>query len=141
VVEVVAFEPLGNGRLRRAALQGGMRIDHSNRCVKAGIRNADQPRAPVVVRHVLDQPVNRVPGVGRLVRAGRAPDVGHVVHELALGLELPARILVDEDVALFGELAGGTEDGAIVVGAVRGDAVRRARQEERIPSNLRSTTR
>ena len=34
----------------------------------------------------------------------RSLDDRHVMNELALRLELPARVLVDEDVALFGEL-------------------------------------
>jgi hypothetical protein len=55
-----------------------------------------------------------------------------MMDELAFGLEFATRILVNEDVALFGELVVRPEHGAIVVGAVRGDPVRRARHQQRV---------
>jgi hypothetical protein len=55
-----------------------------------------------------------------------------VVDELALGLELPARVLVDEDVPLSREVVVRAEHGPILLGPVRADAVRRARHEHRV---------
>ena len=65
------------------------------------------PDPAVVVRHVLDQPVDGVVGVGALVDVGRAAllgdDVRPHVDELALRHPAAAHVLVGEDVAVLAE--------------------------------------
>src|SRR5262249_55585148 len=52
--------------------------------------------------------------------------------ELAFRLELSAGVLVDEDVAFLRELVVRPDDGAVGLRAVRADAVRRSRQQDRV---------
>ena len=94
---------------------------------KPGIRDAEDADAPVVVRHVLEEPVDRVVGVGALVGAFRVGGiVQRAVHEeLALAAESPADVLVDEDVPVRGE-----EPIVVPHRRVAGDAVWRARDED-----------
>src|SRR5688500_505394 len=65
--EVVANDPIGYWGLRRNSLESRMSIDHTNSNVKAGIRDAPHPHTSIVVRHITDQPINRVVCVSALV--------------------------------------------------------------------------
>ena len=67
VVRVVAHEPVGDGRLRRAAFKAGCpaRGGHKERRNPIGVAvNAD---TPVVARDLAHQKVDRIVGVARLV--------------------------------------------------------------------------
>jgi len=82
-----------------------MRLDRRHDRRPPVVRHAEHADAAVVVADVLDQPVDGVVGVGafidRLRVAGLAGGTLH--HEVALGPELPANVLVNEDVALVRE--------------------------------------
>ena len=131
-VIVVAQELILRRRLRRRGLQRGMRADHPHRHFPSVPRDAPLAHAAIVVRDVLHEPVDRVPRIRALVRLRRALHVRNVVDELALRLELSARVLVDEDVALSREFVVRAENGAVIVCAVRSDAVCGARHQDRI---------
>src|SRR5436190_10485547 len=110
---VVAEELILRRRLGRRRLERGMRIDHALRDLPPRPGNAPLADAAVVARDVLHQPVDRVPGVGAFVGARRALYDRQMMDELSLRFELPARVLVDEDVALPGELVVRTEYRAV----------------------------
>ena len=76
VIDVVAHVVVGGRRLRRRRLQRRMRVDDARRDVEAGLRDADHAGAAVVVRDVLQQPLDGVVGVGALVDVLRAPCPG-----------------------------------------------------------------
>jgi len=67
----------------------------------AWVRGAPDADLAVVRRHVLDEPVDRVPGVGGLVRVRAVEGAArHAVHRVpALRLEAAAQVLRHEDVA------------------------------------------
>ena len=78
-----------------------MGVDDAGRRVEPRIRDAPKADAPVVARHVLQQPFDRVVGVRALVDVRvpfRRVDVRAHLDEIALG-EIPAaHILKHEDV-------------------------------------------
>ena len=97
---VVAIEHVGHRGLRRNGLQRRMRIDHAHGREEARVRDAVHAHVAVVVAHVLDQPLDGIPGVGALVgvlRAGLGRLVRADVNKGALGGEAPAHILANED--------------------------------------------
>ena len=113
VVGVVALaEQINHRRLGRGGLDGGVRVDDARRRVEARIRDAPDADASVVVGDVVDQPIDGVVHVrARIDIGGRFLLVevrGHL-DEFALGLEAPAHVLVDEDVARLVEILGGSE--------------------------------
>ncbi len=121
MVPVVAGEPVGDRRLGRRGLERGVGVDHAGGRVEPGIRDAPHPDPAVVVGHVLDQPVDRVEGIGALVdlvRAGLLRPVRPHVDELALRHPAAAHVLVDHDVALVAEERRGAEVRLVGVDAV-----------------------
>ena len=97
---VVAVEHVGHRGLRRNSLQCRMRIDHAHGREKAGVRDAVHAHVAVVVAHVLDQPLDGIPGVGALVgvlRAGLGRLVRADVNKGALGGKATTHILAHED--------------------------------------------
>ena len=104
--EVVAHPRVGHRRLRRDRLERGMRIHAGDPREPPRIRHAHHADLAAVVRHVLHQPVDRVPGVGRLVHALRVLRVvQRAVHdEQTIGAVAAAHVLGHEDVAVLGEL-------------------------------------
>ena len=52
VVPVVAGEPVGDRRLGRRGLEGGVGVDHAGGRVKPGIRNAPHPDPAVMIWHM-----------------------------------------------------------------------------------------
>ena len=135
VMAIVAEVPVDERRLRTRRLVRRMCVDHAGGGEEARRRDAPRADATVVVRDVLDQPVDRVVGVGAFVDVLGAVldvDVRRHVLEVALRHEPPARVLVDEDETVVAEPRRGTEPGRVLVGAVGRDAVRRARHHDRI---------
>ena len=136
VMEVVAEEHRRRRCLRRRGLERGMRIEDRHHCQPAGVRNTELPDAAVVVRHVLEQPLDRVVRVRRFVDRLRVALVlaqrpQH--HELPFGRVAAANVLEDEDVALVRQLGVRRSKRA----ASARDAVRCARQNERqIPARV-----
>ena len=88
----------------------------------------------VVVRHVLDEPVDRVVGVAGLVDvfALLRRIVGADVDELPLGHVTAAHVLKDEDVARLVVERRLAEPGPVLVFAIRSHAVGRARHQHRV---------
>ena len=66
-MEVVAEEPVGNGRLRGDSLEGGMGVNGGHGGVEAWIGDAPDTDASVVEADVLDEPVDGVIGVTGLI--------------------------------------------------------------------------
>ena len=128
-MEVVADEHVGRRRLRRHGLERGMRIEHRDDGEPTRVRHAHHPDAPVVVRDVLDEPLDRVVRVGALVDRLRILLVAHLAehHELPFGLVSPADVLVHEDVAVARQL--GVRAAERRLGAL--DAVGRADHDDR----------
>src|SRR5687767_11443596 len=98
-MHVVTAEPVTDRSLRRTGLESRMRIYRAGACIESGIRDAVDPDAAVVVVDVLQQPLDRVVGVGRFVDLlGRiVGDVGTHVHEFALTHPSASYILVNEN--------------------------------------------
>ena len=128
--EVIADPNVGHGSLRRDSTHRGIRIDPGFYCEEAGIRNAHDADAAVVVRNVAEEPRHCVVAVGAFVDGLRVAVVGERAHhdEFALGFVTAADIFHDEDVAALGELRVAGIDR---VGVVAIDAVGRALHEER----------
>ena len=92
------------GACGETALRAGCASIMPDRSVEARIRDAPHSDSAVVVRHVFDQPINGVVGVGALVDVGWAAFLRLVradIYELAFGHEPPAHILIDEDVTFL----------------------------------------
>jgi len=83
-----------------------VRIDQRHRGEPAIIRATHDSDAPVVVRHVFNEPVDRVVGVGALVDRVRVAFVTRRTdhYELPFGLKLAADVLEDEGVTVSDEL-------------------------------------
>ncbi len=104
VVHVVEV-PVGDRRRRQRRADGWVGVDDADGGVEARVGVAPDADPAVVVRQVLDQPLDGVPGVGALVGAGGriVADRSHV-DELALRHKAAAHVFGDEDVALAREL-------------------------------------
>ena len=102
VVEpVVALPPVDHGVDRYARLQRRMWVHQAHHRGKAVIAGAEGGYAAVGLRDVPHQPVDRVPGVGRMVDRSRVerPAQGPVHDVIAFRAELAAHVLDREDVA------------------------------------------
>ena len=96
VVKVVADEHVVDRGGRRRALERWMVRDHTRDAVEATVAVASDPNIAVVVRHVVDQPFNRVVCVATLVHVMLAAlliNVWRHMAELALGAVAPTHIL------------------------------------------------
>ncbi len=102
VVPVVAHPAVDHGAFRSGHFERGMRIEQCHDDGEALVAGADHADAAVRLGHVLDQPVDGVPGVGGVVGAGGVIARSdrrrrHVVG--ALGAVLAANILIDANIA------------------------------------------
>ena len=103
VVSVVAPEPVGNRTLGRDGLQRGM----AARCGHRGVESvvADAPGADVaIIIGIMEQPVDRVVGIRRLVDTLTRFRLGIEradLDELAFALVAAADVLIDEDVVVL----------------------------------------
>ena len=134
VMEIVADEPIGNRRLRRGALERGVRVDHARRRVKARIGNAHHADFAVVVRHLLHQPIDRVVGIGALInvpRPGLHLLVWTHVDKFAFRTVAPAHVLQHEDELLLRVMLERPSGIEVTVFTVGFQTVRRARQQDR----------
>ena len=138
---VVAHPPVDHRIHRNRDFERRMRIDQAHQWLESVVGNPQLSHLAIRLGGVLDEPVDRVPGVGRLVDLGvieRADE--RAIHDvIALGAVLAADILHHADVA-----AGNNDVLRIVVpvqfrakvralGICRRGArvVRRARHEDR----------
>ena len=105
-----------------------MAVDAGHRGVKAGIRDAVDAHSTVVVRHVLDQPIDRVVSIAGLVDlvSSLVRNVRSNILELALAHVTAAHVTISEDVAFARKQLVRAEKSFVVVRPVRSDAVRRA---------------
>ena len=134
VVPVVADEHVRGGRLRGRGRERRVRVDHAHHRLPARVGDAPLPDPAVVALHVGEHPLDGVVVVGALVGGGgslrrgrQRPD--HL--EVALGHELSAHVLEDEDVAGAVEFGGGAEGIAVCVIVVRPDRIGRAEEHHR----------
>ncbi len=91
-----------------AAFRAGCGVEHRHHRQPARVDDAEHADAAVVVRHVLEQPVDGVVGVGDFVDGlgvfGFASSDGRTLHdELPLGLVSATNVLKDEDVTVSSE--------------------------------------
>ncbi len=134
VMEVVPDEHVGRRRLRRGALERGVRLDDPFHDLVAGGRSADHADPAVVVRHVFEQPIDGVIGVAVLIdlpaRLLRHVRPHH--HKLAFGFVLPAHILLDENKPLVFKLERMPRRPEVGAARLRTgiNPVRRAKEEE-----------
>src|SRR5689334_6317139 len=106
MVEIVPYEPVRHGRLRRGSLKRRMRIDRPDAGIKPRIRYSPQPHPAIVVRYVLHEVVDRVPGIRALidvVRLQGVDDLRPVIYEYAFRMPPAADILVCENVSVVFE--------------------------------------
>ncbi len=81
VVEIIAQEHVGRGSLLGGRFHRRMSLDRPHDSRPAAVRNAEHPGAAIVVRDVLQQPVDRIIGVRALVDRTRIlPVAGHPLH-------------------------------------------------------------
>ncbi len=134
VVEVVADEPVGDRRLGRGGDERRVGVDRGHRGVEARVRDAPDPDLSVVEANALQEPLDRVPGVARLVHVLRSLGgvEGPHVHELALRHEAAPHVLVDEDEPLLRRRVRGAHAVGVGVAPVGRDAVGRAVEQDRI---------
>ena len=124
--EVVAHPRIAHRGLGTDGLERGVRPDSRDGREPTGIRHAIDADAAVVVRHMLDEPVDRVVGVGAFVGA-RMAGAGRTVHvERALGAKAATDVLEDEDVAAQAQIMGAPRHAGVAAGLVR-----RARHQDR----------
>jgi hypothetical protein len=67
VIPVIAEEEVGDWRLWRRGLDRRVRIDDPRLGEEADVRDPIDTDAAIVVRHVREEPIDRVPGIGALV--------------------------------------------------------------------------
>ena len=107
VKPVVAHPAVDHRALGRGNLQRGMWIQQRHGHGPAVIGGADHADALVRFRHILDQPVDRVPGVRRVIGLARIERTHwRTCHDIrALGAVFAADVLIDKDVAVVDPLA------------------------------------
>ena len=102
VIPIVIQEQVGNRRLRRSCPNGRMRVDHPRRREEPPVRDAEEAHAAVVVGHVSQEPLDRIPRVGLLidiVRRWLLRPMRRHMGERALRHQSAADILARENVA------------------------------------------
>ena len=135
VVGVVAHEEVGHRSLRRGGLQRGMRVDDAGRSEESRIRDSPDSGVAVVVRHILEQPVDGVVEIAAVVNILLrllVVDVRTHFDELALRHVAAAHVLKNEDVSRLVEVGRGAELRAVQVDTVGADAIGRAVDQERV---------
>ncbi len=106
VMKIVAEEHICGRGLRRDCLECRMRLQHAHDRQPAWIADAQHADAPVVVRHLLHEPIDGVVGVGALVDGlGILFVARHSRHHKGpLRLETPANVLKHEEISLVRQL-------------------------------------
>ena len=133
--KIVANKPLGHRRLRRTRLHRRMSIDRTLGRVEARIRDAINSGLAVVIRNMLQKPVNRVIGIAGFVDIFGRLLVGLIrtnMNVLAFRPALPAHVLIDEDEALANKLLRRPKRCPVVVDSVRRNRVRCPGDQKRI---------
>ena len=100
VKKVITHPDVRHGRLRADRLHRRMRVHACHHCQKARVGDPQHSNPSVVTRHVLQQPIDRVARVSRLVHVGlsRMRNNGTVHHELPFRSIAPANVLVYKDI-------------------------------------------
>ena len=121
-MEPVVADPAVDHRVdRHGDLQRRMGIEEAHQHQKPRVGGADHADPAVRLRHVLRQPIDGVPGVGRMIDGGRIqrPAQRAVHHVVALRAVLAADVLKDPDVAREGHDVVGRRDHRLQSGARR----------------------
>ena len=135
MISVVAVAHVAHGGLRRDRLQRRMRVHQAEGGEKSGIRNAPDTGLSVIIRHILNEPIDGVPGIGALVGIFPAVEVhlvGRDVDECSLGQIAAAHILIHHDEALFFGRFRRPDHGPVIIDPIRSDRVRRAHHQQRV---------
>ncbi len=110
VVEPVVAAPAVDHRVHRHRdLEGGMRVGQRHERREAVVGDAEDADPSVGLGDVRDQPLDGVPGVGRVIDRGRVLRSGErpVDHVVPLRAVLAAHVLDHPDVAPFDHHVGG----------------------------------
>ncbi len=124
VVEPVVAHPAVDHRAFGGGdLQRRVRVEQRHGHGPAVVGRADHADLLVRFRHVLDQPVDRVPGIGGVVGLGRVqrPHRRPRHDVVALRAVLAADVLIDEDIAVIDPFAVGRPHGVAQVRLAVGD--------------------
>ncbi len=103
-----------------------MRINDARGREKSGIRNPPDPRVPIIVRHVLQQPVNgvvKIAGVVHVLLRFLVVDMRAHLVERSFRHIAAAHVLIDEDVSRLVEFGRGSESRAVQIHPIRPHAV------------------
>src|SRR2546422_4576449 len=100
-----------------------MRVDHPPDGLRSRIGDAPLAGAPVVIRNILEQPLDGVVDIAAFVSVGRTALVwldGSHYDKIALGLELASHVLVDKDEPFPGKIRRRAQGFPVRIRAVRG---------------------
>jgi len=102
VVPVIADPGVDHGVHRNSRLECRMRIEQRHEREEPVVRNAGDADAAVVIGHVLHQPVDGVPGVGRMIDAAAVERASErQIHDVvAFRAVLTADVLVNTHIAV-----------------------------------------
>ena len=130
VVEVIPQPHVRRRCLLHDSRERRMRIERSHHRQPSRVARAEHADTPVVPGHILEEPFDRVVGIGTFVDGLRVLAVARLTehHEGPFGLEPPADVLQDDDVAVGEEIP---ERGGDAGRRVLADAIRRSREEDR----------
>jgi hypothetical protein len=123
VVEVVSQEHVGRRSLLGSGFQRGVRLQQSHHGKPTAVGNAEQAGPAVVVGDVLDQPIDRVEGVGAFIDGSGAGAIARRT------LQPSADVLKDENETIGNHLPVVAQRSRETLGVVI-DAVRRARDKK-----------
>ena len=102
VMGVIADELIGRRGILDDRLERRVGVEQRHGGGPGGIGSADHPGAAIIIRDVVEEPLDRVVGIGALVGRTRIGAVARraLHHERPLGLEPSAQVLDDVDVAV-----------------------------------------
>ena len=129
MVVVIAGEDIRHRGLGRDRLQGGVGPHQRGGGVEAGVGDAPDAHLAVMAGHVVQEPLDGVEGIRRLVHAAAVQVGRHLLEDAAAHHPAP-HILVHDDEPVPGQLRRGAEVAGIGRGAVGADAVAGAVEQE-----------
>ena len=135
MIRVISDEFIGDRRLRRDGPDGRVRVGQRGRGIKTRVGDPPEPDAAIVVLNILQQPVDRVPGVRTFIclvfRLFAFYARGHLL-ELAFAHITAPYILVNEYIFLMQQHPVGPQGGPVDTVPVGPGGVRGALHQERV---------
>ena len=135
MVGVISHKKISHRSLGRRGFESRMRIDDAGGSIEPGIRDAPDPRVPVVVGHVLEQPVDgvvEIAGVVDVLFRFLVVDMRSHLDERAFRHVAAAHVLIHKNISRSVKLGRRAQRLAILIHAIRPHAVRSADDQERI---------